>query len=357
MSVTNVATADGDFSGKNLYTTGTANITINDVDVRFPNASTSSTVVAGGNVIVTNAGAINNAQMFSSGSGTITLTRSLAISASSFVGAGTTAVTIANNVTSINGSTIATRGSGGITVNKAISNSSLITNSASSNITINANVTNSKAVTNGSSANIVVTSGIVSGSALITNNADGNVTVQGGGSLSSTTVLSKDEFIFQSSSGITNSYIFANQNTIWKGSGDVSGGIIYSQADTYTQGTGGGNQQVGTSANPTLLIVGGDLFIQHTGTIDFNGLIFTNNTNYQGSGDFAINGSLISNGTTGSTVIQGSGNASINFRNDILTTLSANINSSLGRQLMRTPTCGTGGNKNTAMRNTKVTVF
>lgn len=304
------------FAGKNIFTTGTQNITINDSDVVLNN----SQIVSAGSVTVTTAGAVTNSTISAGTAGTVSLQTTGNITGSNVIAGN--GITMTSNVATIDNSHLIAEGSGGIAVNSGagVSNSIIVTTLSDSTFT------------------------------------NGNITMQGG-TVTGSTFVTKDQFIVQGSAGaMTNSQAFSRSITINKGAGDIAGGILYSQANTTIQGSGGGTQRVGTGANPTILLTGGNVNIDHTnGTTEFNGLVFSNGMILGSSvtGNYNINGAVVANGTGTGNSITAKGNAQISFRKDILAALANQIGG-----LMRQPRCGGNvGDRKPYIESTKLTVY
>jgi hypothetical protein len=309
ITVTGVPYGHGDFVGKGIYTTGSGAITINDADVSLTNSTVSSAAAA---TLQTIAG-IAGSTVTSSGSGSITLQATGGVSNSNIISAN--GIIMQSNVSSISNSHLQAEGSGGITIQS---------------------------------------SGGVSNSVFYTSDSSADVTVQGG-TLSGSTIVTKDQITFQSGTGsVTDTNIFAYRTIIQKGAGDIGGGILYTQDTTTIQGSGGGTQQVGLQANPTLLLLGGNLVLQHTnGTTDFNGIVFTNGRIVsQSTGDYGIWGKVIANGTSSGSAIQSGGNARFNYDHAVLQALANSLSS-----LVRPPACGGGGNVKPYLSTTKMTAY
>jgi hypothetical protein len=308
MTVSGVPSGSGSFSGKGLYTTSGA-ITINDSDVSLTNA----TVSAAAAVTLQTIGAIAGSTLSSSGSGSITLQSTGSMSNSNIISAN--GITMQSSVSSISGSQLLAEGSSGI---------------------------------------VIQSNGGVSNSVFYTSNSSADVTVQGG-TLSTSTIVTKDQVTFQSGTGsVTDTNIFAYRTIIQKGAGDIGGGILYTADTTTIQGTGGGTQQVGLEANPTLLLSGGNIVLQHTnGTTDFNGIVFTNGRIVaQSSGDYGIAGKVIANGTSSGSVFQSSGNAHYTYDQAVLQALATRLSS-----FVRSPACGGGGNVKPYIASSKMTTY
>ncbi len=331
----------------------------------LPSAPSPACTCTGSVTLTSTSSSCTGVASFSACGGSVKFTGSLTIQGipgtiTNIVSNYTGGITV-SGVSSANGATFAdkniytTASTGNITINDSdvtLNNTSLV---AGGGITLQNTGTVSGSTLTSSSGSITIqsTSGI-SDSVLVSTGATSDITLQGG-TLTNSTVVTKDTFTIQSSDGsITDTNIFSNTTIIQKGAGDLGGGILYSQGGTTIQGTGGGTQQVGTTANPTLLLTGGDLTIQNTnGTTNFNGLVFANGRIIgQSNGNYGINGAVVSNSTASSSVFQSSGNASINFDIDVLTAL---YNDHTG--LMQQPTCGGGGAKTSYVSNSKVTVY
>jgi len=236
-----------------------------------------------------------------------------------------------------------------------ISNSNIVSAGGITVASSVSGISDSVVVAEGAIGITVASDGGISNSILTATASGADITLQGDGGISGSTIVAKDTFTTQSGGGsITNTNIFSGSTIIQKGAGDIAGGVLYSQGDTTIQGTGGGSEAVGTEANPTLLLTGGDLLIQHSnGNTSFNGLVFTNGKIvYQANGNYDINGAVVANSSSQGSVFQGGGNAQITFRDDILTALSNNLGGKV-----RAPACGGGGNRAPYIAATKVTVY
>jgi hypothetical protein len=193
----------------------------------------------------------------------------------------------------------------------------------------------------------------VNNAMVVTSGDNGNINLQGG-YLASSTVVTKGTFTSGSiTSNVSDTNVFAKDIVLTQTNKDILGGILYSQNTTST--TGNGNGEIGTVANPTLLLSGGNLTLGHSGTTNFNGMMFANGTvNYSSTGNFNLSGAFIGNSETGSNVVNSSGNQSISFNSAILTTLANNRST-----IMNAFTCGgTQAIKRQAyISSTKMTVY
>ncbi len=309
MTVTGVPSGSGNFSGKNLYALGASSITVNDSDVSFANAQ----VVSGGSVTLQYVADISSTTITSGTNQSVTLQSTGTISDSTIISGG--GITMQSSTSGINNSKLLAEGSSGVTVQSG----------------------------NGIDNTVIVTAA-----------AGADITLQGG-TITGSTLVTKDALTIQSSNGtVTDSNLFSDSIVIQKGAGNIGGGMLYSNSGATIQGTGGGTQQVGLTTNPTLLLTGGNLTIQHTnGTTDFNGMVFTNGRIvYQSNGDYGIRGKLVANSGTAGSVFQGGGNAHINYDHGVLQLLATRL-----ATLVRAPTCGGGGNMKPYVSMTKMTVY
>jgi hypothetical protein len=245
---------------------------------------------------------------------------------------GTATITVNDPDVALNNSNLLAAGSIALQSMKDISNNSLVVSEA--NLTVNTanGVSNSMIVGANTSGTVSVVGGTVTQSAVVTN---GTLAISGSAGL------------------FTDSYLFSNTTTVSKG--EFSGGTLYSKSNT-TINDSNGNQNFGTSANPVLLLVGGDLINNHeTGTAEFNGLIFVNGefkTSKTTTGNYNINGAVIVNATTAGSEFKGKGNALISFDDDIINTVASRTGG-----LLKSVSCGGGGNVSPYVLTTKMTVY
>jgi Tfp pilus assembly protein PilX len=309
ITVSGVPSGSGNFTGKNLYAISSSNITINDSDVSLGN----SQLMAGGNVTLQTIGGVTGSTITSGSSGNVTLQQTGTIDTTNIIAGG--GITMQSSTTGITNSKLLAEGSSGVTVQSG------------------SGISNTVIVAAATGADITLQGGTITGSTLVT----------------------KDAIAVQQANGtITDSNLFSDSIVIQKGAGNIGGGMLYSNSSVLIQGTGGGTQQVGLTANPTLLLTGGNLTLQHTnGTTDFNGMVFTNGKIvYQATGNYGMRGQLMANSGTEGSVFQGGGNANINYDPNVLQLLATRL-----AGLVRSPVCGGGGNMKPYVSMTKMTVY
>ncbi len=287
-------------SSTSLSCTGVTHLTSSNCPsgVKFPNIASNKTlaisgvpsgmtiVVSGGPVSIT--GSLSGVTIYATSAGGMTIGSGGSITNTKLVSAG------------------------GISSAGTISSSNVITNTSSANIAITGGtVTNSIFLANGGSSSINVSGGNLTTSSLVTTSTSGNVPLSNGCTLTGCLVVSPGTFT-QDGGAVLNTNVFAGYVTIDKGAGDIAGGILYSQFDTNSTGTGGGSQQVGTSANPTLVLAGTNITLAHNGNMSFNGLFFCNGSfsDAGSTGNYSINGAVVSNSATTTDTVTISGNAS-----------------------------------------------
>ena len=214
--------------------------------------------------------------------------------------------------------------------------------------------------------NITIASGAINNSIIVTTGNDSDISFDSG-TISNSTILTKDTFWVDNTANVpilTNNKVFSKSSDFKKGIGDTSGGLFYSKLDTkFIRGTGNTvigtcssitHSGCGTPCNPVLMIIGGDLILSGGGTVDIIGVVFINgNIDYEGSGGFAITGTVVSNATTGSSTFSARGNANIRFNSCVINTLKDG-----GHAIVRRPECGSaGGARGPYILNTKVTIY
>jgi hypothetical protein len=158
---------------------------------------------------------------------------------------------------------------------------------------------------------------------------------------------------------LTDSKVFANNITHDAG-GAVAGGIVYAQND-FTSDWNGAGGGVGSSTNPTLLVAGNDIYIDHNANVAFYGLVFANDEiKITGNGGFDVYGAMVANSSNtadgdSSQMGQsnGSGNVGIYYSKSVLDALHSDTNTSFVNE----GSCNGGGNKKTYISNSKVTVY
>uniref|UniRef100_A0A7C4NRZ8 Uncharacterized protein n=1 Tax=Thermodesulfobacterium geofontis TaxID=1295609 RepID=A0A7C4NRZ8_9BACT len=149
---------------------------------------------------------------------------------------------------------------------------------------------------------------------------------------------------------ISNTFMFSKNYNIDAQNLTIGNGIIYSG------GAGVGNlninvnsgTQLGTSANPILIISDNNINIGRNGNADIWGAIFVTDANNNfnvgyGNGNFKIHGVLISNSLNNNN-INLSGNFEIRFNFKVLERLYTNLNQ-LNLSLMHSPICGASKKK------------
>jgi hypothetical protein len=188
-----------------------------------------------------------------------------------------------------------------------------------------------------------------SGGGYITGN---NITFSGSVNPTSSLVLvARNQItISQNNINISKTFMFSQNYNIDAKNLTIGNGIIYSG------GAGVGNlninvnsgTQLGTSANPILIISDNNINIGRNGNADIWGAIFVTeaNNNFNvgyGNGDFKIHGVLISNSLNNNN-INLSGNFEIRFNFKVLERLYTNLNQ-LNFSLLHSPICGASKKK------------
>ncbi len=196
-------------------------------------------------------------------------------------------------------------------------------------------------------------SGAITNSMIASTGSTSTVTIGGTGNVTGTNIVSKNGMTLDGSGDIRNSSLFSNTMTLQGNTvGQIDGTTLFSQGDMTVTGHITGNKQMGTDANPFLMLAGGNLTWSSdaTGTVDLYGLMFTNSGFVNGAGGtFALHGAVTSNGT-GSPTLQG--NPSIIFDKTALTNLSTRL---AGKA--KPPSCGGGGPKKGYISSTKATIY
>jgi len=318
---TNSCTGVADFSscgGQIKFSA--ANVQINGIP------SNISTIVSAGNVtngsVTSTTGNFSGKSIYTLGTGSITFSDSdITLNNTNIVSAG--GITLTNFDTISNNTRLISEGVAGITISDgggSVSNTAIVSTNSSGNISLGGNKNN----TTYENATIV---------------SKNTLTIEG----DSTNTSKK----------ITNSQIFTNTLSLEQNTNGIEGGILYAQGNATTQSPWSGNLDIGTTTNPILFFVGGDLEMSHgTGAASINGLLFVNGTVSMGAtGNFDIHGAVVANSSTGTNTLTMNGNPKIAFDPVLLTTLSANLSG-----LVKSPTCG-GGGQGLYIANNRITVY
>lgn len=391
----------GSLSGKNVYTIGSASITINNASADITNSklisntgitltnvraiSTMSSdatqrtllVARGGNITLNNTGHI-----FTNITLPCTNTSPGVTCETALVASGD--ITLSGNVLAVNDrqafSPVSTQyvlfktTGGNMTllsnnVNTTPRGINYLEAEAQGSITISGSSSLNNSTLNSTTNNIAISGSTTNDSILVTASDNGDILFTGG-TINRSTLLTKDLFSVNNSANatiMTDNELFAMTIHFVKGMGDISGGLFYSQANTaFLSGTGntrigcvglGNNPTIAeicqADCNPVLFIIGGNLVLEGTGTVDIFGTVFVNGViNYTGGGGFAITGSVVSNSTTGTSSLSGGGNANIRFSSCIMNYIRND------HTIARRPACGSsGGARSPYIANTKVTVY
>lgn len=205
---------------------------------------------------------------------------------------------------------------------------------------------------------VVLDSGTITNSMIATTGSGATVTL-GDASTNNSTIVTTGEFVMDKNSGtITDTNVFAGSATVIDHGGTCEGGLIYTQGNFDFEGTTAGNNPLGSSTNPLLMLVGGDLHMDKmTGTTEINGLVFVEGafvTDGNATGNYTINGAVIANSETQTSSFNAKGNATLGFSHTILDALSTRA--ALGGLVKQTACGGTFG-RNAFIANTKVTVY
>ncbi|MBZ0156823.1 MAG: hypothetical protein K8I29_11525 [Alphaproteobacteria bacterium] len=169
------------------------------------------------------------------------------------------------------------------------------------------------------------------------------------GSLNNKTIVSDGHIYIDSNMANTN--VFSNNITLDLTNETVAGGTAGSTL--YAAGTitaaGNGGRNIGTASDPLIILAGNSFAAGGSGNSTLCGLIATNGTGMEITGSYEIKGALINNST--SALLNNTGNADIKFNMGILKEVYAQFGNPFKR-----PTCG-GGNINSTIQNTKLTVY
>ncbi|MBA4416358.1 MAG: hypothetical protein C0392_00380 [Syntrophus sp. (in: bacteria)] len=315
VTASSVPSGDTSFQNKSIYATGSANITINNGNVKL----NGSTISAGGTLTLTDIGDIMNGSVLSSG-GDLVMASVAKINDPAQTGLATVSIISGGNIT--------------LKSAMGIDKADVIGTGTNSSITI---------ANSGSD--------YISNSMLVTAGTNGDITMNGG-TMSNNTLVTRDVFTVNTMSGIVDTNVFSKTTVLTQTNYDIAGGLLYSQ--NATSSTGSGNGQVGTSSNPTLLLAGGNLTLGHSGTTNFNGLMFANGQiNYTATGNFNVSGAIIGNSTSNNT-INTTGNQSISYNPTILTALTSRLSG-----IMNAYSCGGSAsvNRQFYISTTKTTVY
>ena len=222
-------------------------------------------------------------------------------------------------------------------------------------VTVSGNVSNAAIV---GGAGVTLSSGTVTNSMITTTGTSASVTL-GDASTNNSTIVTGGQFIMNKNSGtVSNTDIYAGTVKVIKQGGTADGGLIYSQGDFVFESTTSGNNPIGSSGNPVLMLAGGNVDLtKNNGTAEINGLVFAQGafiTDGSVTGNYTINGAVVANSESATSTFNSSGNGTLSFNHTILDTLSTRA--SLGGLVKQTACGGTFGRK-AFISNSKVTVF
>jgi hypothetical protein len=302
--------------------------------------------------------------------GTLTISGGVPASMNNIVSTGDVGVSGVTATTgNLSNKSIYALGSAGVTLNDddiTLNNTNIVAGGTVAVTSVNT-ITNSHVVSEGAGGITIKTEGAITGSVFATTNASGSIVHTAGG-MTGSTIVSKNDFKLDAAGGsatdtaLTNSYVYAKTITVNNHPGGVAGGILYSEGNFTFPSTFSGATQFGSEANPFLMLVGGDLIMDHTtGTVNFYGLLFTNGyVTTRGTGNWSIEGALIANSDNPSSTLTAAeknkidlgGTPAIYFRPDVLQTLKANI----GTKMNAVNCSGTSG-RTGFVANTKVIVY